>query len=486
MMNPERLTAARPASASGAQQRCVLLLVSAGLVIQILLTAFILLYVNFPAGYNSLYGINRQSIPFFRTLWSYPVLRLRARTFEILATTEVLTLWAVYIGTSILVLRYPFAAGRRRMVFLIAGFAALFNITLAVAMPPVLSADIYHYALYGRMVAFHRLNPYTTLNSAVPSDPFWPLTSWHVVTTPYGPTWTLISAVIAALGNHSVLQTVLAFKVLAAMFNLAGCALVFLLGRYLTKGNGIGPLVLYAWNPLILIEAAGNGHCDIVMITLALLGLLLATRSRLLVGLAVLTLSVLVKGLTGPLMVFIVVWLLAREKSWRRRATLAGQMGAVTILVVAILCLPFSETVQKLEQFSPGWMRFPRNNPFHVVLRGWVAGKLVGRYGLGEAHAVAGTWVLWGAHLGFAALAVLLLKRSVTTKASWPRMLELWGVLSLVYILAVFCYLFPWYLISPLTAASFGLPTRAGRRFLALVIGFGVVLMLPYAMLALT
>src|SRR5205823_10504562 len=122
--------------------------------------------------------------------------------------------------------------------------------------------------------------------------------------------------------------------------DLANCLLVYRLARRL-GGDGPGALLLYAWNPLVLIETAGSGHNDAAMMTFALLGLLLATRGRLLWGLAALVLSVLVKYLTALLLLFYVLHALGRQPTRGRAAALAAKMGAVGGLLVGALFVPF-------------------------------------------------------------------------------------------------------------------------------------------------
>ncbi|MGQ9555422.1 MAG: hypothetical protein ACUVWR_15075, partial [Anaerolineae bacterium] len=100
-------------------------------------------------------------------------------------------------------------------------FSVLYAVGLALVLPPILSYDVYHYALYGRMMAFHGVNPYFTTGSAIPFDLFYEYTSWRLVPSRYGPVWTLVSALLAGLGGQDVLKTLLAFKGLCAASQIA-------------------------------------------------------------------------------------------------------------------------------------------------------------------------------------------------------------------------------------------------------------------------
>src|SRR5262249_40394506 len=115
---------------------------------------------------------------------------------------------------------------------------------------------------------------------------------------------------------------------------------VYFLGRQIT-GDGVRPLLLYAWNPLILIEAAGSGHNDVVMVTYALAGLLLFARGHPLLGLAVIVYSVPVKYLTGVLALLLLVYWASRQANWREAAAMVGRVGITGAAIIGALYLPF-------------------------------------------------------------------------------------------------------------------------------------------------
>ncbi len=462
------------------QRGTMVLLLGAGLAMHALLAGLILLYVNFPAGYNVPFGLSLESLPLFRTLWAYPVLVLEWNVFAVLAIFNILVMWGVYLGAVAIGRGCRCATIRRQMVLVVAAFALLYNATLMLAMPPVLSADIYHYALFGRMVTFYSLNPYVVPGDAISGDPLWPFVFWRNVTTHYGPVWTLISAGAAALGGQSVLLTVLWFKGVATLFNLANGVLVFLLARRLTGGDGLVPLLLYAWNPLILVETAGSGHNDAAMMTFALLGLLLAMHGRTLVGLAVLLLSVMVKYLTAVLLLFFVIRCLAKEGTCRRAATLAARMGAVAVLLVGVLYLPFWAGPEGLARLTT--VGAPFKTPVRVFLRDAVT-RLWASGAASQVQAAAEVYVVWGLHLGFVALVLLRVKALATPQASWSQVLEAWGVTSLVYVMIVYGWNFPWYLIPTLTTTCVGPPTRTTGWLLAWSSGLGIGFSLLYTVL---
>jgi hypothetical protein len=137
---------------------------------------------------------------------------------------------------------------------------------------PTLSDDIYRYVWDGRLQA-HGVNPY----QAVPSDPSnaWLHTdvtrklNHPALPTLYPPFAEWAFRAIAAVG-----QSVIVFKVIFLLLDLAVVALLL---RWLMSMAWSPWLVLvYAWNPLVILEVAGSGHLDVIgalLVTIAFLAL---------------------------------------------------------------------------------------------------------------------------------------------------------------------------------------------------------------------
>lgn len=170
-------------------------------------------------------------------------------------------------------------AGRHALALAL-GCAAAFGVTL-VLLPSLPSDDVFSYILYGRIGAVHHANPLVAAPSAFPHDPFLLLVFWRGVPSVYGPVWLLLSEVVTVIaeGLGSALATyVLLFKLLGLLAHLANAALIWaILGRMAPRRRMLGTL-LYAWNPLCLLEFCASAHNDAVMLTFALLGVYCLAR----------------------------------------------------------------------------------------------------------------------------------------------------------------------------------------------------------------
>ena len=153
--------------------------------------------------------------------------------------------------------------------------AALFRLTLLPA-PPVLSDDIYRYIWDGRVQA-HGINPYRY----APDDPALADlrdAQHHSINHPDVPTiYPPLSQISFAAIAH-VSGTVWAFKAMSAAVEI-GCWVV-LARIWSARGLSFPALVLYLWNPLVVLEGSGSGHNDALGVSLLLCASLLIILGR--------------------------------------------------------------------------------------------------------------------------------------------------------------------------------------------------------------
>src|SRR4051794_36670294 len=96
------------------ETRLVGIILGIAVTIGALLTGFILLYVNFPAGSNVAYGLSKESLPLFRGQWPYPTLALDPRSFGQAAALVIVLLWATYLASCAVLGRCRLPSTRRQ------------------------------------------------------------------------------------------------------------------------------------------------------------------------------------------------------------------------------------------------------------------------------------------------------------------------------------------------------------------------------------
>ena len=140
---------------------------------------------------------------------------------------------------------------------------ALLALVAALA-PPFLSNDLWDYLARGRVETLGH-NPYLVTVTSLRDDPamaaFAARANWPDWVMPYGPVAALLQR-LCALPDLPWVGAYL-WKLLAAAAHLATAALLhsalLALGR---EAAGKRALVLWLWNPWILLECCGSGHND--------------------------------------------------------------------------------------------------------------------------------------------------------------------------------------------------------------------------------
>jgi hypothetical protein len=220
-----------------------------------------------------------------------------------------------------------------------------------VATAPVLSIDLYSY-LMDSFSARLGLNPYTSPPRDLGYTSFglelgrhgWRPTHGPA---PYGPLWMMLMVTLGRTGV-GLWVAIVFVKGLMAAAN-AGCTmLIYLLLKRVRPEAALVGAMAYWWNPLVLIEAAGEGHNDPLMALLVLLAIWLTIRHRFVLGALALMAGVLTKYVPvvfGPA-VAIYQW----RSSANRQVVLQRLLGT-GILCAVMAALAFAP-------FWAGWSTF--------------------------------------------------------------------------------------------------------------------------------
>ena len=184
--------------------------------------------------------------------------------------TQIPRFWALllpaflaYLGAAWWVWRRP--AGS---LWPLLGLALLFRLTLLTS-PPSLSDDIYRYVWDGRVQLAH-LNPYSYAPEAPEvvhlRDGLYAGINHKEISTIYPPLAQFFFLLVCAL--HPGL---LAMKGALVLVELALMALLVCILRQ--RGEDTRRVLLYAWNPLPVIEVAGTRHLEVLAVLLPFLAL---------------------------------------------------------------------------------------------------------------------------------------------------------------------------------------------------------------------
>ncbi|MFM2106686.1 MAG: hypothetical protein RL338_1718 [Chloroflexota bacterium] len=380
-----------------------------------------------------------------------------ARASGALASYYLLTAvaFALYLLLALLAHRGA-ASGHLRSAILALGVGLHVG---AVTVPPSLSIDVLSYVGHGAVgLVVPGGTPYTTPSDVLLGTPVGDaLTAvgWAPppILSPYGPLWTLVETAVASWAP-TVGAAVLALKLVALASALGSAWLVWAIVGLVRPRLRLVATLLFLWNPVVLVELAGEGHNDGPMVVFALLSLYLTLRGWADRALLASTLGVLVKYvpaiLVPPQAVFL--WRTATDRVALRSAALAGALGSA-VLAVATFAPVWAglDTFAGLERSgAPGG---------YGTLPGSLYRLVAGVLPASSASLVA---VIVPATLFAVFVVVQSLRvrdaRSLVASAAW---------ISVAYLLLARGLYFPWYGLLPIALLAL---VASGRAVAVLVV----------------
>jgi hypothetical protein len=217
----------------------------------------------------------------------------------------------------------------------ILGGAAFFSLGLA-TIYPIFAIDLFCYALRSRILVLYGANPCLSPPATFP-DPWLPLMGeWTGAASPYGPLWEALAALPALLARDNLLAHLWGLKALGLASYWLVLGLVYLLAGRVSPRRRWWAVLACAWNPLLLLEIAGNGHNDLWVMVFVLLAFYCALAGRRRMAFLALAASVLVKFISLLLLPLFLLFA-ARQESSRRGQVLAVLEGLALVTVVVVL-----------------------------------------------------------------------------------------------------------------------------------------------------
>jgi hypothetical protein len=375
--------------------------------------------------------------------------------------------------------------------------------------PALLSHDLFVYAGYGRLLVVHQANPYFVVPSTY-QDPLNPLNDWKNAVAAYGPLWLAVCSLVAAIANTHILLYILSFRLLAFAAHLVNTWLVTTTLRTMGRSPRVVTLgtLLYALNPLVLLESCLNAHNDIYMITLMLFGILFSVRAgcdgliRLrgyALPLLTFTLAALIKFTTAPILVVFAIflaWNKLHAASPASQQRVARWVSALRIVVSASMI----SGMIALVIYAPFWINHSIQDikgsftspPSATAAKHSILAAIVERnnvYGLPTSSWLHTLYYVLSLHSIWVAINIVTLAGAFIIGAAWlwhkrtTSTFILATLAALGALLVVTPWFYPWYVTWLVALAAVGLSTmheRIGRALVAFALTFSASAPLVY------
>ncbi|HYT36394.1 MAG TPA: hypothetical protein VEL49_04375 [Ktedonobacteraceae bacterium] len=208
--------------------------------------------------------------------------------------------------------------------------------------PGVMSQDVFLYATYGRMASFYNVNPYVVDPTAYTTDIFHIfLLDKGLGVAHYGPLWIDMTLPVVLIARESVVNILFGFRLLGLVSYMVNAMLIWIILAKLKPEMRISGVILFAWNPLVLLVAVSEAHYEIVVITFLLLGVLFFQRRSFLLSWVFVLLATLLNLFCLLLLLFFLKLL------WKEKRIMPGGRRflwwlALTSLSAIIVVLAFA------------------------------------------------------------------------------------------------------------------------------------------------
>ena len=291
------------------------------------------------------------------------------------------------------------AGARRDLLWIAIGTGALCT-ALTLFAPPNLNSNLWNFMLRARVATAHGENPYVTAAGEFPDDPLYPYANPKYTGTPGCKlaAWMVFSMMFAKIGNGDPVRTLFAYRAGLLVFSCGTLLLLAATLRRLIPNRAVSGAVLWAWNPIVLMNSLAR--TDTIMLFYLALAVFLLAKERRRLAVIPLTLSIFVKIIPAPLLAVSTI-ADARAGRWKD---------------VFYTCLIFAATTIVI------WLPFYHHNAFDLISKySEVAGSAEGSVG-GSAKFVAS--------IGFALLVILV---GITRRPGIRSLLSGWVLVQIYF-----------------------------------------------------
>lgn len=306
---------------------------------------------------------------------------------------------------------------------------------------PIDAADIFDNISRGRITAVHGGNPFYNIPKEY-ADPFLAYDAWPQTRSAYGPLWEMMAAGTSWLVGGDKLANVLGYKLLGLAFYFGCIALIAAMLNRHAPDRALQGVCLFALNPLVIYETAGNGHNDVVMAFFIMLGMWTLTRRRFTLAALALTAGALVK--------FIPLLLLPIAVAAALRALISLRIRIYYLLITVFACATLI-----VIGYAPFWRGGDplsisrRESLFTASLPALVQAHLEGALGVGQSQVVVGR-----AALALTGLVVAAALWRTWVEKDWLSPIRASTFVLLFYLLFTCLWFQSWYTLWPLALAA--------------------------------
>jgi len=189
-------------------------------------------------------------------------------------------------------------------------------IILLFAYPAMLSYDIFNYVFTAKVLFFYHENPYLIMPIAFIGDPLLLFTHAANKIALYGPIWILLTGIPYFLSFENLLLNIIILKFFVSLFYIGSIILIWKISK------NIFSVLLFALNPLVIIETLVSSHNDITMMFFSLLALYLLIKKKIIYGIIFFLVSILIKYATLfliPIFIYVIFnYLKNKNIKWDR------------------------------------------------------------------------------------------------------------------------------------------------------------------------
>lgn len=178
------------------------------------------------------------------------------------------------------------------------------------------SYDLFNYIFDAKIIVHYHQNPFLHKALDFPGDPMLSFMHWTHRNFPYGPLWLVLTVPLVFLGFGYLIPTLILFKLLMVGAYIGSCYFLYKILRKTNNNSVLFGLILFAFNPLVIIESLVSAHLDIVMIFFSLWGINFLVENKTLSSFALVMVSGAVKFATFALIPILLIKRLVKKISW--------------------------------------------------------------------------------------------------------------------------------------------------------------------------